>query len=65
MSGQRQLENIALVGFMGTGKSSVGRQVAAQLHFQFVEHLNHFFQFAQVPFVINKLAALENLNPKV
>ncbi len=37
MSGQRQLENIALIGFMGTGKSSVGRQVAAQLHFQFVD----------------------------
>ncbi len=27
------MENIALVGFMGTGKSCVGRYVAQQLHF--------------------------------
>src|SRR5438093_11367521 len=34
---QRQIHNLALIGFMGTGKSSVGRLVAAQLHFDFVD----------------------------
>jgi shikimate kinase len=33
----RQIENIALIGFMGTGKSSVGRLIASQLHFSFVD----------------------------
>jgi len=33
----RAIHNLALVGFMGTGKSSVGQLVAAQLHFQFVD----------------------------
>jgi shikimate kinase len=33
----RHIENIALIGFMGTGKSSVGRLVASQLHFNFVD----------------------------
>jgi shikimate kinase len=37
MSGTRQLQNIALVGFMGTGKSSVGHLVAEQLHFSFLD----------------------------
>ena len=37
MSHQRQIENIALIGFMGTGKSSVGQLVAAQLQFHFVD----------------------------
>lgn len=37
MTAQRHIENIALIGFMGTGKSSVGRLVAAQLHFSFVD----------------------------
>lgn len=37
MSGQRHIENLALIGFMGTGKSSVGRLVASQLHFNFVD----------------------------
>ena len=37
MSGQRQIQNLALIGFMGTGKSSVGRLVAAQLHFNFLD----------------------------
>ena len=37
MSGQRHIENLALIGFMGTGKSSVGRLAAAQLHFRFVD----------------------------
>jgi len=34
---QRHIENIALIGFMGTGKSSVGRMVASHLHFEFVD----------------------------
>ncbi len=33
----RQVENIALVGFMGTGKSSVGHAIASILHFHFVD----------------------------
>ncbi|HTI99861.1 MAG TPA: shikimate kinase [Dongiaceae bacterium] len=37
MSNQRNLRNIALIGFMGTGKSTVGRLVADQLRFEFVD----------------------------
>jgi len=37
MTSDRQFHNIALIGFMGVGKSSVGRLVAAQLHFEFVD----------------------------
>src|SRR5881296_2918057 len=33
----RDIHNLALVGFMGTGKSSVGQLAAAQLHFRFVD----------------------------
>jgi shikimate kinase len=33
----RLIQNIALIGFMGTGKSSVGQLVAAQLHFTFLD----------------------------
>jgi shikimate kinase len=33
----RQLVNIALIGFMGTGKTSVGRIVADQLHFEYLD----------------------------
>jgi shikimate kinase len=33
----RNISNLALIGFMGTGKSSVGRIIAAQLHFQFID----------------------------
>jgi shikimate kinase len=33
----RPIQNIALIGFMGTGKSSVGQLVAAQLHFTFLD----------------------------
>jgi shikimate kinase len=33
----RKIHNLALVGFMGTGKSSVGRIVAHQLQFRFVD----------------------------
>jgi shikimate kinase len=37
VSQPRQIHNLALIGFMGTGKSSVGRMVAAQLRFDFVD----------------------------
>ena len=37
MESPRQIRNIALIGFMGTGKSSVGRLLAEQLHFQFLD----------------------------
>jgi len=37
MTGPRQIHNLALIGFMGVGKSSVGRIVAAQLHHDFVD----------------------------
>lgn len=37
MSGPRTIHNLALVGFMGTGKSSVGRLIAANLHYEFVD----------------------------
>jgi shikimate kinase len=33
----RRIRNIALIGFMGVGKSSVGRLVAAHLDFEFVD----------------------------
>lgn len=37
MNGPRQICNVALAGFMGVGKSSVGRLVAAELQFEFVD----------------------------
>jgi shikimate kinase len=37
MNNVRTIRNIALVGFMGTGKSSVGRLIAGQLHFSFLD----------------------------
>ncbi len=37
MHNRRQLVNIALVGFMGTGKTSAGRMVAELLHFEFLD----------------------------
>jgi shikimate kinase len=33
----RHLVNLALIGFMGTGKSSVGRLAADQLHFAYLD----------------------------
>jgi shikimate kinase len=33
----RNIQNLALIGFMGTGKSSVGRIVADTLHFTFLD----------------------------
>jgi shikimate kinase len=37
MQNSRQLVNLALVGFMGTGKTSIGRLVAEHLHFHFLD----------------------------
>jgi shikimate kinase len=37
VSTDRHIQNIALIGFMGTGKSSVGQIVAQQLHFTFLD----------------------------
>ncbi|RZO57122.1 MAG: shikimate kinase, partial [Limisphaerales bacterium] len=37
MLDRRSIENLALVGFMGCGKSSVGRLVARDLGFDFVD----------------------------
>ena len=37
MTSGRVIHNLALVGFMATGKSSVGQLVAAQLHFRFAD----------------------------
>jgi shikimate kinase len=33
----RHLDNIALIGFMGAGKTSIGKLVAEDLHFDFVD----------------------------
>src|ERR1041385_1319170 len=40
MNGARPLHNLALIGFMGTGKSSVGQLVAGHLHFTFLDSDN-------------------------
>jgi shikimate kinase len=37
MSIPRHVHNLALIGFMGTGKSSVGRMAAHQLGYEFVD----------------------------
>ncbi len=37
MTVPRAIHNLALAGFMGVGKSSVGRLVAAELQFEFVD----------------------------
>jgi shikimate kinase len=37
VSSQRAIHNLALIGFMGTGKSSVGRLAAAHLRYEFVD----------------------------
>jgi shikimate kinase len=37
MIGARPIHNLALIGFMGTGKSSVGRAVAETMHFTFLD----------------------------
>ncbi|MCW5555755.1 MAG: hypothetical protein KIS67_26810 [Verrucomicrobiae bacterium] len=37
MDSTRTISNLALIGFMGTGKSSVGRLVADLMHFTFLD----------------------------
>jgi shikimate kinase len=37
MHSGRQIVNLALIGFMGTGKTSVGRLVAEQLNYEFLD----------------------------
>lgn len=37
MHSGRNLQNLALIGFMGTGKTSVGKLVAEQLHLDFLD----------------------------
>ena len=37
MDSTRQIRNLTLIGFMGTGKSTVGRLVADALHFTFLD----------------------------
>jgi shikimate kinase len=37
MAGTRPIQNLALIGFMGTGKSCVGRLIAEALHFTFLD----------------------------
>lgn len=37
MSDAREIRNLALVGFMGVGKSTVGRQLAEELGFAFID----------------------------
>lgn len=37
MQNKRHIVNIALIGFMGTGKTSVGKLVAEQLHFDYLD----------------------------
>jgi shikimate kinase len=37
MHSGRHIVNLALIGFMGTGKTSVGRLVAEQLNFEFLD----------------------------
>jgi shikimate kinase len=37
VTGTRPIHNLALIGFMGSGKSSVGRLVAQSLHFTYLD----------------------------
>jgi len=37
MQSDRRIVNLALIGFMGTGKTSVGRLIAEQLHFDYLD----------------------------
>ena len=37
MTGLRSIHNLALIGFMGTGKSCVGRLAADAMHFTFLD----------------------------
>ena len=48
MQNDRHIVNIALIGFMGAGKSSVGRLVAEQLHFDYLD-TDEIIQIAHGP----------------
>ncbi len=48
MDAARDIRNLALIGFMGTGKSTVGRQVARELSFEFVDTDNLIEEHAGV-----------------
>ena len=48
MDAARDIRNLALTGFMGTGKSTVGRQVACELSFEFVDTDNLIEELAGV-----------------
>jgi len=48
MDAARDIRNLALTGFMGTGKSTVGRQVARELGFEFVDTDNLIEEHAGV-----------------
>jgi shikimate kinase len=37
MAAARNIRNLVLIGSMGSGKTTVGRHLAAQLHFEFVD----------------------------
>ena len=37
MQSDRRIVNLALIGFMGAGKTSIGRLVAEQLHFDYLD----------------------------
>jgi len=37
VNGTRRIHNLALIGFMGTGKSCVGRMAASLLHFTYLD----------------------------
>ena len=37
MTGTRSIHNLALIGFMGSGKSCVGRLAADVMHFTFLD----------------------------
>jgi shikimate kinase len=45
----RAIQNIALVGFMGTGKSTVGRLAAEVLHFTFLDTDHVIEEWAKKP----------------
>ena len=49
MSSQRLIHNLALIGFMGTGKSSVGRLAAAHLRYEFIDTDDLIEQRARKP----------------
>jgi shikimate kinase len=49
MTGARSLHNLALIGFMGTGKSTVGRLAADALRFTFLDTDHVIEEWAKKP----------------